>query len=313
LNHTFSANQPTLLHLRLFLALSRMSHVLLDMATPALAVLLCLGGLPSAEIIALGLVTAFAGYTAVYALNDLVDSRVDREKMRFLAADGTAYDLDALYVRHPLARGLLSLKAGLWWVCGWSLVALGGAYLLHPACALIFLISVLLEIAYCLLLKISCLRIIVSGMVKSAGAIAALFAVDPRPDVFFMLLIFGFIFFWEVGGQNIPNDWSDMNSDKLLGAKTVPVLLGLPVTGIVVVTANALAVAFSVMAGWALPALRSSVYIAAVVLTGMAILIIPSIRLYLSREARHASQLFNRASFYPLLLCVLALTCLMLG
>jgi hypothetical protein len=30
----------------------------------------------------LGLITVFAGYTAVYALNDLVDYRTDREKVR---------------------------------------------------------------------------------------------------------------------------------------------------------------------------------------------------------------------------------------
>jgi 4-hydroxybenzoate polyprenyltransferase len=312
LNQTSSVNRPAFLHLKLFLALSRMHHVVLDMATPALAALLTLGDLPPVEITALGLVTAFAGYTAVYALNDLVDRRVDREKIRFLDADGSFYDLDALYVRHPLARGLLSLTEGVLWVGSWALVALAGAYLLHPACALIFLVSVLLEIAYCLLLKISCLRIIVSGMVKSSGAIAAVFAVDPHPDPVFLLLMFSFFFFWEIGGQNIPNDWSDMNSDALLGAKTVPVLLGLPVAGIVVVSANVLAVTFSVITGWAVPAFRSSLYSAGVLLAGTVVLIIPSIRLSMIREARHASELFNKASFYPVLLFMLVLMCLML-
>ena len=68
--------------LKLFLALSRTPHGILDMATPALAALLWLGGFPSAGVIALGLLTAFAGYTAVYALNDLVDYRVDKEEAR---------------------------------------------------------------------------------------------------------------------------------------------------------------------------------------------------------------------------------------
>ena len=313
MNQTSSANQPALRNLKLFLALSRINHVLLDMAAPALAALLCLGGLPSADIIALGLVTAFAGYTAVYALNDLVDSRVDREKIRFLDADGSAYDLDALYVRHPLARGLLSPAAGMLWVGGWSLVALVGAYLLHPACALIFLTGALLEVAYCRLLKISYLRIIVSGMVKSAGAMAAVFAVDPRPDMFFMLQVFGLFFFWEIGGQNIPNDWSDMNSDRMLGAKTVPVLLGLPVAGCAVVGSNALAIVSGVMAGRSAPAFHYTIYAAGAILAGVVLLIIPSLRLCLTRDVRHAAELFNRASFYPLLLCMLTLLCLMPG
>ncbi|MDD5614111.1 MAG: hypothetical protein PHQ54_03450, partial [Candidatus Omnitrophica bacterium] len=39
--------------------------------TPALAALLCYGGLPPVGVAALGLLTVFAGYTAVYALNDV--------------------------------------------------------------------------------------------------------------------------------------------------------------------------------------------------------------------------------------------------
>jgi 4-hydroxybenzoate polyprenyltransferase len=241
-----------------------------------------------------------------------VDIRVDREKMGSLDAEGSSYDLDALYIRHPVAQGLLSFKAGLLWVCTWSLAALAGAYLLRPVCALIFLLSALLEITYCLLLKVSHLRIIVSGMVKSAGALAAVFAVDPRPELSFLMLLFGLVFFWEIGGQNIPNDWADVKSDRLLGAKTVPVLLGLPAAGIIAVSSNALAVIFSIMMSWVVPALRSSVYLIGVLLTGMVILILPSCRLYRIQEARRASELFNKASFYPVLVFTLVLICLVL-
>ena len=68
--------------LKLFLALSRTPHGLLDLAAPALAALLWLGHFPPLGVIALGLLTVFAGYTAVYALNDVVDCRVDQEKLR---------------------------------------------------------------------------------------------------------------------------------------------------------------------------------------------------------------------------------------
>jgi len=68
--------------LKLFWALSRTPHGLLDMATPALGALLWLGRFPSLEVIVLGLITTFAGYTAVYALNDVIDYRVDKEKIR---------------------------------------------------------------------------------------------------------------------------------------------------------------------------------------------------------------------------------------
>ena len=66
--------------LKLFLALSRTPHGLLDMTTPLYGALLWLGAFPSLTISLLGLITVFAGYTAVYALNDVIDYRVDKRK-----------------------------------------------------------------------------------------------------------------------------------------------------------------------------------------------------------------------------------------
>ncbi|HAY38007.1 MAG TPA: hypothetical protein DCY53_00910, partial [Desulfobacteraceae bacterium] len=68
--------------INLFWALSRTPHGILDMATPALGALLWLGRFPSLEVILIGLITTFAGYTAVYALNDVIDYRVDKEKLK---------------------------------------------------------------------------------------------------------------------------------------------------------------------------------------------------------------------------------------
>jgi len=82
---------------KLFLALSRAPHGLLALAAPAL-----------------GLLTVFAGYTAVYALNDVVDYRVDQEKLRLERPEEGHY-LDAVFARHPLAAGRVSLPEGLWW------------------------------------------------------------------------------------------------------------------------------------------------------------------------------------------------------
>ena len=68
--------------LKLFFALSRTPHGLIDIANPALGALLCLGTFPPVQTVILGLITVFSGYTAVYALNDVVDYRTDREKVR---------------------------------------------------------------------------------------------------------------------------------------------------------------------------------------------------------------------------------------
>ena len=51
------------------------------MATPAFAALLWLGTFPDLSVVLLGLLTTFAGYTAVYALNDVVGYRQDKEKI----------------------------------------------------------------------------------------------------------------------------------------------------------------------------------------------------------------------------------------
>ena len=160
------------------------------MTTPALGALLWLGRIPSPRIILLGLVTAFAGYTAVYALNDLVDYRTDREKIARCGLPCSADDLDAVYVRHPLAQGLLSLTEAVLWTAGWAALALVGALLLNPVCALVFLAGCLAETIYCLLFRVSYLRILLSGVVKTAGGIAAVFAVEPDPSPGFLLVLF---------------------------------------------------------------------------------------------------------------------------
>ncbi|MFW6081600.1 MAG: UbiA family prenyltransferase, partial [Desulfosalsimonas sp.] len=225
--------------IKLFLALSRTPHGILDIAAPAFCALIYLGGFPGADIMGIGLLTAFAGYTAIYALNDLVDYRSDREKFsQCRAAAGTnseknAHDLqceqgylDSLMIRHPMAQGLLPFRDGAAWAAGWAVVALIGAWLLNPICAIIFLAGAGLEALYCLLWRVSPWRAVVSGFVKNMGAAAALFAVDPDPSFSFMVMVFSCLFFWEIGGQNIPADWTDIEQDRRLKAQTIPVRLG---------------------------------------------------------------------------------------
>ena len=78
----------TIARLKHFLALSRTPHGMLDMATPGLAALLYLTRFPSPAIVVIGLMTAFAGYTAIYAFNDIVDYRSDLKKCRHCALTG---------------------------------------------------------------------------------------------------------------------------------------------------------------------------------------------------------------------------------
>ncbi|MFO7837999.1 MAG: UbiA family prenyltransferase [Desulfosalsimonadaceae bacterium] len=294
--------------IKLFLALSRTPHGLLDMATPAFAVLLYLQGFPSPAVIGIGLLTAFAGYTAVYAFNDIIDMRADRKKLEPSERETGSY-IDSIMVRHPLAQGLLNPAEGAAWALGWSAVALVGAFLLNPVCALIFLAGAALETLYCMLWQISPLRAIVSGFVKNMGAVAALYAVDPHPSPGFALLLFACLFFWEIGGQNIPADWEDIERDRRFHARTIPVQLGekkaaaLAFACLLLAAALFAALFFLHFSGTGFPAALL------VLAASLFLLLIPGARLYKSRMRPDAMALFNRASYFPavMLAAVLAL------
>jgi 4-hydroxybenzoate polyprenyltransferase len=290
---------------KLFLALSRTPHGVLDLATPALGALLCLGSFPPAPILLLGLATAFAGYTAVYALNDLMDYRGDREKAaRGLLGGGP--DLDGLFIRHPIAQGLLSFREGLLWALLWGLAALAGAYLLRPITALIFVAAAGIEAVYCLLLRVHHLRTVVSGFVKISGGVAAAFAVTPDPSPAFLLAFAAWLFFWEIGGQNVPNDLADLDEDRGLGAQTVPVVLGRSSATALILGCLGLTVMLSALVFRLSPGPSGLASAAAAVLLGLLFLIAPALRLHGSGSRAEAAALFNRASYYPLAVLAVA-------
>ena len=289
--------------LQFFFALSRTHHGVLDMMGPVFAALVYLGRFPDQGIVAAGAITVFAGYTAVYALNDIAGYRDDKKNIQQTSQKGI--DLDSILIRHPLARGVISLKSAAIWAGFWSIVAVLGAFLLNPVCILIFISGALLEIIYCFLFKISYLRIIVNGFVKAAGPVAAVFAVDRNPEPLFLFLIFAFFFLWEAGGQNIPNDFTDMDEDLQVNAKTLPLVFGRDISCSLIM--GLLAASFLIMTilffispvdfGWFSYLLfgTGSVFL----------LLLPARKLLKTRTNQAAMSLFNKASYYPFfLLCV---------
>ncbi len=293
--------------LKLFGALSRTPHGLIDMSAPMLAALVWHGGFPSWRVILLGLITVFAGYTAVYALNDVVDYREDREKARLGAFEPSGSDLDAVLIRHPMAQGFLSFNEGLIWAMAWGAVAFIGAYLLNPVCMLIFVIASALEVIYCLMLRVSYLRVLVSGAVKSAGALAAVFAVDPSPSPLFLVVLFAWLFLWEIGGQNVPNDWTDLDADRRQGARTIPVAFGAKASARIILATLSGAIALNAALMALSPAGFSGAVIAMAAGVGLCLLLIPALRLHFRPAPARAMALFNSASYYPLTLFILVL------
>ncbi|MCE5335404.1 MAG: UbiA family prenyltransferase [Desulfobacteraceae bacterium] len=289
------------------MALSRTPHGMLDMAAPALAALLWLGSVPTLSVIVLGSLTAFAGYTAVYALNDVVDFKTDRKKIEECGLKCSAGDIDAVYARHPMAQGLLSLRDGLLWTGAWGAIALGGAYLLNPACAVIFVLGCLAEAVYCLMLRLSWTRVLVSGAVKCMGGLAAIYAVVPEPSALFLGGFLMWFFFWEIGGQNVPNDWCDLEEDMRMHAETVPVRFGTDGAARIIAVSLLIAVAASLALFWLTPARLHAVYFAGALPAGVFLLLVPAWRLFERRTADAAAVLFNRASYYPLTMLVVIL------
>ena len=293
--------------LKLFWALSRTPHGLIDMAAPCAAALLCLGHFPSLATTLIGCITLFAGYTTVYALNDVVDLQTDKKKVGIGGYnDGENY-LDGVLTRHPMAKGALSLSDGLIWTIAWAVVALAGAYWLNPICLLIFLGGCMLEALYCLLWRLTPLRSIVNGIVKALGPLAAVYAVNPTPPVLFLVILFLWLFSWEIGGQNIPADWTDIEEDRHFKAKTIPVKLGLERAGIISASMLTAAMFLHMLLFWVSPLSIGSYTLLSLVCINAVLLLWPVIGLHRAKAREQAMDLFNRASYYPLATLVLVL------
>lgn len=225
MNPTLIHTQSGLSKLKLFFALYRTPHGLLDMATPALAALLWYGSFPPLRIIVLGLITAFAG-------------------------------------------------------------------------------GILLEAIYCIMWKSSWLKVLISGAVKTSGAMAAVFAIDPQPSFLPLILLFLFLwlFFWEIGGQNIPNDWADIEEDRILRATTIPVRFGPVFANGVIFFSLLLAVILNGISMGLLPMGTRFADVAASLGAGIYLLPIPAYRLYRTKGQMQDLALFNSANYYPITL-----------
>jgi len=268
------------------------------MALPVAATLLWLGRLPPPKVMGLGLFTVFAGYAAVYALNDLIDYRTDRAG--FLAGEGDATGrLEAVYARHPIAMGLLSFRQGFFWTVGWAAAALAGSFLLNPACALVMLAGCGLEALYCGLRTVWPLRALTHGVVKTLGGVAAVLAVDPGASGLFVALAVAPVFLWEIGGQNIPADWFDVETDRRQGARTLCVALGPDVAARVSLLTLCAATLLTVVALHASPAGLPASLIAFVTAINLAIMPWSAWKLMRRPSREMARGLFARASLFP--------------
>ncbi len=284
--------------MRRFLALSRSAHGLLDIAMPGFVALLWLGHFPRWQVLALALGAAIAGYTAIYALNDIMGVGDDREKVAGGVSSG--YAVEASAMRYPIAQKLIGMGGAIAWFAFWMAVAVACIWLLNPLILAILLAAAVLEIVYVKLFKVTWWRTLVSGLVKSAGPVAAVYAVIEQPHLPWLALMLVWLMLWEVGGQNIPADWNDIAEDRRVGGRTIPLVFGLPAAARAILALLAGVVALSLLLPVMSPLPLGWPYRIAALAAGMVLLLGPALRLARTLDGRQAARLFDRSSVYPL-------------
>jgi 4-hydroxybenzoate polyprenyltransferase len=277
-----------------------MTHSVLDVAHPAVGALLVLGSAPSLRIAALGLVSAFSGFTSVFALNDVMDAKVDAEKMANYQKDSEAFDLDSVGTRHPIAQGALSRGAAIAWVAAWGILSLVTAFLLKPLCALLLVAAVVLELLYCRLLRVSHWKALLSGIMVAVGGLAGVFAVSAAPAPLAVALFALWAASWEIGGRNIPNDWSDFDEDVNLGLRTLPIRFGRAASARIAAAFALATILCSLAFPLVAPIKDVPVYLGLAAIAGLLLLALPAMGWLRKRSTESAMAYFNKACFYPL-------------
>lgn len=284
--------------LRALFDLSRTRQALLSVAQPALAAVIALGGLPETREMVLGLIAAVSGFLAVFSLNDVFDRKSDARALEQGKGDFEGFDLDTVYVRHPIAGGQLPLRLALAWVLTLGVVSAVSAYVLDPLCLVLFVLAVGLEGLYCSLRSVTWAKTFVSGAMVGAGGLAGWVAVAPLS--LRAAPVFVFLALWEIAGRNIPNDLSDVAADRRSGIRTTATVLGPEPAARGVLAGSALS--FAVVPALGLPAAAAALVLVATVWT----MLLPAFALVSRPIPAVAAGFFNRASLLPAIVLVIA-------
>ncbi|HZD60766.1 MAG TPA: UbiA prenyltransferase family protein [Anaerolineae bacterium] len=279
-------------YVKILFDLSRGKQALLSICQPALGAFFALGRVPDLHLLAIGIPAAACGYFAVFSLNDVLDVKADKQALTSQSNpvdDG--YDIDVTFLRHPLAHGKISFRTSLAWVIGLALVSATLAYILSPVSFLLFLGCVALETLYCALRSITWLKTIISGIMVGLGGLAGWATATPLTVA--SLYLFLFLALWEIAGRNLPNDLADVDSDRLVGIKTVATIFGGRVSSVATLI-GALATLASINT---LPI--SLVPKLIIILLGAWAMVIPAILLVQVPSSTQAASYFNKASLLP--------------
>ncbi len=288
--------------LKVLLGYSRFLQAMLSLSQPAIGAILCAQGFPSVRIIIIGILAAIAGNLSVFSLNDLLDVEVDKKRFSHLK-QAPGFDIDSAFMRHPLAQGYLSKTMAIGWTGSMGVIALMLAYVLNPLCSALFIVSVSLEILYCKMARISHWKFVVSGFMVAFGAVAGWVAVGREIAWIPLGIFFLWMIGWEIGGRNIVNDWSDVEEDRHLGIKTVPLTYGFRAAGRLALVF--LLLGFVASLGIAPFVGLDLVFVVCSFLAGAFLLLQPAGVLIQTGTPESALALFNKASLYPPVMLVI--------
>jgi 4-hydroxybenzoate polyprenyltransferase len=174
-----------------------------------------------------------------------------------------------------------------------------GTALLSPLALLFFGAAVATQVVYCALRSVTYWKTALSGVMVGFGGVAGWAAVAPLR--WSALSVFVFLACWEVGGRNIVNDLSDLESDAPVGIRTIA-----SVRGEATAARAAAAVAAACLVSTALLPMPP-VAVALALAFGVWSLAWPARNLLRQPTPEQAASYFNHASPYPDLVLLAAL------
>ena len=293
---------------RALLGMSRAIVAVFVLAHAGLAAILATKTIPDLNTIFIGSLACVFGTGALIGLNDLLDIDLDRRRYVELGpkreADGGSGGLDigALFIHHPVARGVISPRLGIAWVALLSFAGLFFIYQLKPILWPIFFAIGVFVVLYSVLGSLSYWKFLAVATAVTLGALAGWLTVTDETSSALWLFA-AWTFLWEIGGRNVPNDFNDIDEDRALGIKTIPVVLG-PKTASRVVLA-ALIISYALSFPLFVLARMPVFFVAAAAAVGLYLLLIPAWRLWRDPRPEISQRLYNRSAVYPLVLLVL--------
>lgn len=289
--------------IKAYLGFSRALVTVFVVAQAGLAAILALGDIPPVSTIVLGVLACAFGSMALIAYNDYLDVEIDKIKLAYQKSE-QAFDIGAMLIQHPIARGILTKKQGLIWILSLAALSMLCTYFLDPTLPLILPIIALWVTLYCKLSRVTPLKTVAVSIAVTLGGIAGWLAVaEPDRGLFVVFALWTFL--WEIGGRNIPNDLNDVDEDREVGIKTVPVVYGTKKAAVIIMMMlfPTWIVSFflGLLAG--LPAPLTGLILA----VGFSQLLIPTMKLLKEQSLENSRALYNSSALYPgIILLILA-------